>query len=327
MQAMLLPAPGLPLQLSAVARPTPKPEELLIKVEACGVCRTDLHIIDGELPWLGQPLILGHQVVGTVTAVGDSSNATWHGKRVGIPWLWRSCGVCQYCINERENLCDDALFTGYSVPGGFAEYVTAPADFVIPVPAVYSSVAAAPLLCAGAIGYRAYKLTGRANNVGFYGFGASAHLLCQYLTELGKRVFAFTRPGDLDRQRFALQLGAVWAGGSEQSPPEPLDAAIIFAADGALVPQALQAVKKGGRVVCAGIHMSPVPRFEYKHLWGERCIQSVANLTRSDGLEFVNNSAAIPLLAQTHTYALQDANRALQDLRSGLLEGCAVLVM
>jgi len=324
---MVLYEPGSPLVATYLERPIPSHGELLIQVAACGVCRTDLHIIDGELPMQLKPLILGHQIVGEVVEAGAAQDAHWVGKRVGVPWLWRSCGLCHYCQEQRENLCERALFTGYSVNGGFAEFTVARSDFVIPIPESYSNVAAAPLLCAGAIGYRAYKLAGKPKRVGFYGFGASAHLLCQYITSQGGQVFAFTRPNDERGQSFALELGAVWAGAAQQSPPEPLDAAIIFAADGALVPVALKAIKKGGRVVCAGIHMSPIPSFEYRDLWGERSIQSVANLTREDGLDFVQKSANMQLRAHINQYELRDANRALNDLRSGAFKGSAVLVM
>lgn len=311
-----------PLRLDERPVPTPGPGEVLVKVSACGVCRTDLHVVDGELPPVALPLVPGHEVVGRV--VGGAGHA--EGTRVGIPWLGFSCGTCSFCTSGHENLCPRARFTGYHRDGGFAEYVVADARFCFPLPTHLSDVEAAPLLCAGLIGYRALRLGGDGARLGLYGFGAAAHLLAQLATWQGRRVFAFTRPGDLEAQRFALGLGATWAGASDQRSPEPLDVAILFAPVGALVPLALASVRPGGTVVCAGIHMSDLPSFPYSLLWGERTVRSVANLTRRDAEEFLPLAARAGLRSVTTTYPLTQANAALDDLRRGAFEGAAVLV-
>lgn len=311
-----------PLRLDERPVPTPGPGEVLVKVSACGVCRTDLHVVDGELPPVALPLVPGHEVVGRV--VGGAGHA--EGTRVGIPWLGFSCGTCSFCTSGHENLCPRARFTGYHRDGGFAEYVVADARFCFPLPTHLSDVEAAPLLCAGLIGYRALRLGGDGARLGLYGFGAAAHLLAQLATWQGRRVFAFTRPGDLEAQRFALGLGATWAGASDQRSPEPLDVAILFAPVGALVPLALASVRPGGTVVCAGIHMSDLPSFPYSLLWGERTVRSVANLTRRDAEEFLPLAARAGLRSVTTTYPLTHANAALDDLRRGAFEGAAVLV-
>lgn len=299
--------------------------EILIRVSACGVCRTDLHLIRGELPMARYPVIPGHEVVGTVAASGTGV-AQWQvGDRVGVPWLGWACGECAYCRNGLENLCDRAEFTGCTKDGGYAQYTIADARFCLPIPRRYSDAEAAPLLCAGLIGYRAYRAAGEAQNIGLYGFGAAAHLLAQVARVQGRRVFAFTRPGDSDAQTFARTLGAVWAGDSGSAPPEPLDAAILFAAVGSLVPAALAAVRKGGRVVCAGIHMSDIPTFPYSLLWGERSVSSVANLTREDGREFMKIAAEIDLRPQVQLFPLDQASQALSALEQGSVHGAAVL--
>jgi len=296
-------------------------------VRACGVCRTDLHVCDGELAHVKQPLILGHQIVGTVAAIGEGVEGFTEGQRVGVPWLGRACGDCRYCLTDRENLCDRAEFTGYQLDGGYAEYTVANPRFALPLPGSFSDLQAAPLLCAGLIGYRALSLTYDAERVGLYGFGSSAHIVAQVAAYQGRKVFAFTRPGDLKNQEFARKLGAVWAGGSDVPPPETLDAAIIFAPAGALVPRALRAVGKGGNVVCAGIHMSDIPSFPYELLWGERTLRSVANLTRRDGLEFLELAPRIPIHTEVQSFALGDANRALEHLRNGSVSGALVLTI
>jgi alcohol dehydrogenase, propanol-preferring len=299
--------------------------EILIRVSACGVCRTDLHLIRGELPMARYPVIPGHEVVGTVAASGTGV-AQWQvGDRVGVPWLGWACGECAYCRKGLENLCDRAEFTGCTKDGGYAQYTIADARFCLPIPPRYSDAEAAPLLCAGLIGYRAYRAAGEAQNIGLYGFGAAAHLLAQVARVQGRRVFAFTRPGDSDAQTFARTLGAVWAGDSGSAPPEPLDAAILFAAVGSLVPAALAAVRKGGRVVCAGIHMSDIPTFPYSLLWGERSVSSVANLTREDGREFMKIAAEIDLRPQVQLFPLDQASQALAALEQGSVHGAAVL--
>jgi propanol-preferring alcohol dehydrogenase len=299
--------------------------EILIRVSACGVCRTDLHLIRGELPMARYPVIPGHEVVGTVAASGTGV-AQWQvGDRVGVPWLGWACGECDYCRKGFENLCDRAEFTGCTKDGGYAQYTIADARFCLPIPPRYSDAEAAPLLCAGLIGYRAYRAAGEAQNIGLYGFGAAAHLLAQVARVQGRRVFAFTRPGDSDAQTFARTLGAVWAGDSGSAPPEPLDAAILFAAVGSLVPAALAAVRKGGRVVCAGIHMSDIPTFPYSLLWGERSVSSVANLTREDGREFMKIAAEIDLRPQVQLFPLDQASKALSALEQGSVHGAAVL--
>jgi propanol-preferring alcohol dehydrogenase len=314
------------LVLDEIAVPEPKPDEVVLEVLACGVCRTDLHVVDGELPGLRYPLTPGHEIVGRVVRVGRNVTALHVGDRTGVPWLARTCGECADCARGRENLCERALFTGYTLPGGYADYVAADARFCLPLPDRYTHLEAAPLLCAGLIGYRAYRAAGDAANIGLYGFGAAAHLLAQVARAEGRDVYAFTKPGDSAGQSFARELGAVWAGGSDVSPPAALDAAIIFAPVGALVPTALAAVRKGGRVVCGGIHMSDIPAFPYSLLWGERSVCSIANLTRSDGVEFMRLAGAVDLRPAVEPFALEDANEALASLRAGRLRGAAVLV-
>jgi alcohol dehydrogenase, propanol-preferring len=322
---MRLLAPHAPLTLTELTLPAPAPQEILIRVEACGVCRTDLHVVDDELPDIHCPLTPGHEIVGVVAACGREVTRFHPGDRVGVPWLAYTCGVCEYCRAGLENLCPYARFTGYTRDGGYAQEALADARYCLPLPAHPSAAALAPLLCAGLIGYRAYRRAGDAANLGLYGFGAAAHLLAQVARHEGRRVFAFTRAGDEEGQRFASELGAVWAGASDQRPPEPLDAAIIFAPVGALVPAALAAVRPGGRVVCAGIHMSDIPAFPYRLLWGERSVSSVANLTRRDGEEFMALATRIGLTATVEPFALREANLALERLRSGALKGAAVL--
>lgn len=326
MRAMVLKALHHPLQLTDVPVPVPGPHQLLIKVMTCGVCRTDLHVVDGELPDPVLPIIPGHQVVGTVMAVGEGCS-TPVGVRVGVPWLAGCCHTCHFCLEGRENLCDKAVFTGFQVNGGYAEYCVANEEFCFHVPDKYDAIAAAPLLCAGLIGFRALRLAGEGRRIGFYGFGASAHILTQIARSQGRDVYAFTREGDVATQKFARELGAVWAGGSNEMPPEPLDAAIVFAPVGALVPIALEATAKGGVVVCAGIHMSDIPAFPYDKLWDERVIRSVANLTKRDGIEFFAVAERVPLQIHTKTYPLEEANNALDDLRHGRFHGAAVLAL
>jgi len=326
MRAVVLPAPGAALELRDVAEPRPGAHELLLDVSACGVCRTDLHILDRDLTAPATPLVMGHQVIGTVCARGAEVSEFEVGDRVGVPWLGGSCGQCRYCATGRENLCGEARYTGYQRDGGFAERCTADARYVFPIPADFSDVDAAPLLCAGLIGYRAYRFTGDARRLGFYGFGAAAHLLTQLARAEGREVYAFTRPGDTRGQSFARELGAVWAGDSEVLPPRELDAAILFAPAGELVPAALRAVARGGVVVCAGIHMSDIPSFPYALLWGERVLRSVANLTRRDGREFFESANLGTIRPTTTRYALAETPRALEDLRSGRLRGAAVVV-
>ena len=316
MRAMLLDEPGRPLRLAELPLPEPGGGEWLIRVHACGVCRTDLHILDGEVPAGRLPLVLGHQIVGTVEGSGQ---------RVGVPWLGWTDGSCRYCRSGRENLCDRARFTGCDRHGGFAEYAVADRRFCFPIPDGYPDLQAAPLLCAGLIGHRALRLAGDAERVGLYGFGAAAHIVCQVARHEGRRVFAFTRAGDAAAQRFALGLGAEWAGAAEDAPPEQLDAAIVFAPAGALVPIALRALARGGAVVCAGIHMSDIPSFPYADLWGERSIRSVANLTRHDGEEFLALAPQVPVRTTVVPYPLERAGDALDDLRSGRLQGAAVV--
>ncbi len=305
--------------------PVPGPGEVLLRVQACGVCRTDLHLIDGELPHPKLPVIPGHEIVGTVVAQGPDVDAPKLGTRVGVPWLGSTCGRCEYCLSGRENLCAEASFTGYQRDGGYAEYTVAKARYVFALPERYDDLHAAPLLCAGLIGYRAYVLAGNAPVIGLYGFGAAAHLIAQIAMAQGRTVFAFTRPGDYHAQDFARQLGLPWAGGSDQKPPVPLDAALIFAPVGALIPAALAVTKPGGTVVCGGIHMSDIPSFPYSLLWQERVLRSVANLTRADGEAFLALAAQIPLEVRAEAYALRDANLALTRMREGLLAGAAVL--
>jgi propanol-preferring alcohol dehydrogenase len=324
---MVLGAPHRPLRFRADAPdPAPGPGEVLIRVAACGVCRTDLHILDGELERPKLPLIPGHEIVGTIVAAGANVAPLAPGERIGVPWLGRVCGICAYCHSGRENLCEAARFTGYDIDGGYADYAVADARFCFKIPAGFDDVAAAPLLCAGLIGYRALKLAGAAERLGLYGFGAAAHIAAQVARHRGQRVYAFTKPGDLPGQDFARALGAVWAGGSDEAPPDRLDAAIIFAPVGALVPAALAATARGGTVVCAGIHMSDIPSFPYRILWEERQVRSVANLTRADGEEFMAIAAAIPVRTTTEPFALQAANEALARLRDGRITGAAVLV-
>ncbi len=325
MQAMQLLAPGQPLAAVELPVPVAGPNQVLVRVHACGVCRTDLHIVDGELTRPKLPLVPGHQIVGTVTAAGPGVTAHRVGDRVGVPWLGWTCGVCRYCTSGRENLCDRAKFTGYDIDGGYAQFTVADERYAFALPAGYPDLQAAPLLCAGLIGYRSLRMTGDARRLGLYGFGGAAHLIAQVAVWEGRHVFGLTRPGDTAAQEFARSLGAVWAGGSDETPPEELDAAIIFAPVGDLVPAALRAVAKGGRVVCAGIHMSDIPSFPYDILWGERELRSVSNLTRADGEAFLAVAPRVPLRSEVHPYPLADANRALDDLRSGRFTGAAVL--
>lgn len=325
MRAMLLDAPGRLLRNDTIPDPRPADGEVLLRVHACGVCRTDLHVADGELEHPKLPLVLGHEIVGTVLDRGPGATRFAVGTRVGVPWLGWSCGTCSYCRSGRENLCDRARFTGYQRDGGYAELAVADERFCFPIPDGFNDLAAAPLLCAGLIGYRALVLTGDADRLGIYGFGAAAHIVTQVARYEGRRVFAFTRAGDDTGQQFARELGAAWAGGSDTPAPEPLDAAIIFAPVGALVPRALAAVAKGGTVVCAGIHMSEIPAFPYRLLWGERVVRSVANLTRGDGTEFLRIAGKIPVRTAVEAYPLERANDALRDLRDGRVRGAAVL--
>jgi propanol-preferring alcohol dehydrogenase len=312
-----------PLELDT---PIPGPTEVLVKVLACGVCRTDLHVVDGELPNPTIPIVPGHEIVGRIETVGRDVTHLSPGTRIGIPWLGWSCGVCEFCRSERENLCVSARYTGYQRNGGYADFTVADASFCFDLPETYDDVHAAPLLCAGLIGYRAYRMAGPGARLGIYGFGAAAHIIAQVATRQGREVFAFAAPGDDQAVRFAREVGAVWAGFSNESPPRPLNGAIIFAPVGSLVPEALSRVVPGSVVVCAGIHMSDIPSFPYGLLWEERVIRSVANLTRRDAREFLALAAEIPLNTRVHTYPLADANRALFDLRSGQLSGAAVLV-
>jgi propanol-preferring alcohol dehydrogenase len=323
--AMVLNELGGSLAWTELADPQPGSGEVRVKVAACGVCRTDLHVVDGELPHPRLPIIPGHEIVGRIDALGAGVTTLQMGERVGVPWLGYTCGVCPYCSMHRENLCERPLFTGYTRDGGYATSVVADARFAFPLGEAGSDVALAPLLCAGLIGWRSLVLAGDGRRLGLYGFGSAAHILAQVATWQGRTVFAFTRPGDAPTQSFARGLGASWAGGSDEFPPEPLDAAIIFATAGELVPQALRAVRKGGRVVCAGIHMSDIPSFPYGILWEERELKSVANLTRQDGIDFLRLAPQIGIATQTTRYPLQQANQALADLRAGRFEGAAVL--
>jgi len=325
MRAMVLEKANQPLQLKKVSVPKPAAHQVQLKVLACGICRTDLHILDGELDEPVLPLIPGHQIIGIVTKAGREVRHLSEGQRVGVPWLGGTCGHCPFCLEGKENLCDEAQFTGYQVNGGLAEYCVANADFCFPVPEDYPDIQAAPLLCAGLIGYRSLCKTGDAKKLGIYGFGAAAHILIQAARYQGKKVYAFTREGDTASQDFARELGAVWAGASNEPPPEKLDAAIIFAPAGELVPEALRHVAKGGVVVCGGIHMSDIPSFPYNILWGERCICSVANLTRKDGKAFLALAPKVPVKTEVHVYPLEKANEALADLRSGRFRGAYVI--
>jgi propanol-preferring alcohol dehydrogenase len=318
MRAMILETPRTPLVATELPRPEPAPGQLLVRVLACGVCRTDLHVVDGELPRPKLPLVVGHQIVG----IDEAS-----GRRVGVPWLGWTDGTCRYCTSGRENLCDEARFTGYDLDGGYAEYAVADERFCFPVPEGYPDVQAAPLLCAGLIGYRSLRMAGDGERLGLYGFGASAHIVAQVARHQGRRVFAFTRAGDKEGQEFARSLGVEWAGAVGDPAPEELDAAIIFAPAGELVPTALRATAKGGVVVCAGIHMSDIPSFPYELLWGERVVRSVANLTRGDGEEFLALAPQVPVRTEVETYPLEQANGALDRLRAGRVRGAAVLVV
>ena len=326
MQAMLLDAPGTALRAARLPVPAPAGREVLIRVAACAVCRTDLHVVDGDLPPHLLPLVPGHEIVGRVAGAGPGAGRFAPGQRVGVPWLGGSCGACAYCGGGHENLCDRPAFTGYDRHGGFAQYTLADERYCFALPDAYDDAHAAPLLCAGLIGYRAWAMTGSARRVGLYGFGAAGHLLAQLARRRGREVFAVTRPGDTRSQAFARRLGAVWAGGADAAPPVPLDAAILFAPAGELVPLALAATAKGGTVVCAGIHMSDIPSFPYALLWGERCLRSVANLTRADGEAFFREVAHGEVATHVVAYPLGEANEALSDLRAGRIEGAAVLV-
>jgi propanol-preferring alcohol dehydrogenase len=326
MRAMLLHKQGQPLESSEIPVPEPSAGQVLIKTDACAVCRTDLHVYDGDLKEPVLPLVLGHEIVGRVVSFGSGVERFAIGDRVGVPWLGWTCGECRYCLNNRENLCERARFTGYQINGGFAEYTVADERFTFAIPEGFSSEQAAPLLCAGLIGYRSLVAAGDGDRLGIYGFGAAAHIVAQVARYQGRRLFAFTREGDVDAQRFARKLGAEWAGPSSEPPPDQLDAAIIFAPVGHLVPLALRAVAPGGTVVCAGIHMSEIPAFPYAILWRERTLHSVANLTRRDGEEFLGLAPRVPVRTQVVTYPLERAEEALADLRGGRLQGAAVLV-
>lgn len=326
MKAMLLREPGMPLVPAEVPDPVPQDHQVLLRVLACGVCRTDLHVVDGELPNPVLPLIPGHEIIGEVIGKGHRVQRFSLGDRVGVPWLGWTCGVCRYCANGQENLCDQARFTGYQINGGYAEQAVADERYCFPLPETYSDLEAAPLLCAGLIGYRALNLAGYGQRLGIYGFGAAAHIVAQLAKYEGREIYAFTREQDIQAQRFARQLGAVWAGASTEVPPQLLDAALIFAPAGLLVPAALKASAKGACVVCAGIHMSDIPAFPYALLWGERQVRSVANLTRIDGEAFLSLAARIPVVTHTVAYPLSQANQALADLRAGAINGAAVLM-
>ncbi len=325
MHAMVLQRAGGRLAMEEWPDPAPGPGQIRVRVEACGVCRTDLHVVDGELPDIRPPIVPGHEIVGRIEAAGEGVRLPL-GARVGVAWLGRACGHCPYCLSAHENLCDEPVFTGYTRDGGFATHTIADAAFSFPLDDGLDPVATAPLLCAGLIGWRSLKAAGEARTIGIYGFGAAGHIIAQVCRWQGRRVIAFTRPGDAEGKRFARSLGAEWAGGSDETPPASLDAAILFAPAGALVPQALAAVRKGGRVVCGGIHMSDIPSFPYRLLWEERSVASVANLTRADGEEFLEIAPRARVRTTTTRYPLDKANEALDDLRSGLLEGAAVLV-
>ncbi len=327
MKAMILDMQNQPLRLGELPRPTPADDQILLKVHACGVCRTDLHVIDGDLRQPKLPLVLGHEIVGTVVEKGAQVERFTLGQRVGVPWLGRTCGHCRYCASGRENLCDAAEFTGYTLDGGYAEFALADQRYCFSLPDIYSDAEVAPLLCAGLIGYRALVVAGEAKRLGIYGFGAAAHIIAQVARWQGREVFAFTKPGDTEGQRFARELGAVWAGDSTVAPPQEMDAAILFAPVGALIPQALRHTAKGGTVVCAGIHMSAVPEFPYALLWGERSVRSIANLTRRDGEEFLAIAPQAGVRTTVETFRLEAANAAIQSVRAGQVQGAAVLVM
>ena len=326
MKAMLLERPGGKLRLAELPQPEPGPGQVLVKVAACGVCRTDLHVVDGDLKAAKRPLVPGHEIVGRVVATGAGVAALQVGERIGIPWLGYTCGSCRFCVSGRENLCDSARFTGYQIDGGYAEYALADARYGFALPPAYDDATAAPLLCAGLIGYRSLVMAGAAERLGIYGFGAAAHIVAQVARHQGRRVFAFTRADDLEAQNFARELGAVWAGSSDQRPPEELDAALIFAPVGPLIPAALAAVSKGGVVVAGGIHMSDIPSFPYRILWGERMVRSVANLTRADAEAFLALARQVPVRTEIRRFALADADRAPAELREGRLRGAAVLL-
>ena len=327
MRAMILDVPGEPLRVAEVASPEPGEGQVLLRVHCCAVCRTDLHVVDGELPDPRLPLIPGHQIVGTVERIGEHTDGFTVGERVGVPWLGWTDGECRYCLSGRENLCENARFTGYQIDGGYAEYALADGRFCFSIPESYPDLQAAPLLCAGLIGHRSLRFAGDAERLGLYGFGASAHIVAQVAAHEARRVFAFTRSGDEEAKEFARELGAEWAGSSEEAPPEELDAAIIFAPVGALVPAALRAVARGGTVVCAGIHMSDIPSFSYDLLWEERSVRSVANLTRQDGLDFLALAPEVPVRTEVMPFPLEAANEALEALRGGGVRGAAVLVV
>jgi len=326
MQAMRLHGARQALQRDTVPLPEPGPGQLLLRVRACGVCRTDLHVVDGELPGAKLPLVPGHEIVAEVSARGRDAARFREGERVGVPWLGMSCGSCEYCRAGRENLCERARFTGFTLDGGYADYVLADERYCLALPGHYGDAEAAPLLCAGLIGFRSYSFVREAKTLGIYGFGAAAHIIAQIANAEGRTVFAFVRPGDEPGKKFAMKCGAHWAGASGQAPPEPLDAAILFAPAGELIPLALKATKKGGSVICGGIHMSDIPSFPYALLWGERVLRSVANLTRADGESFMRLAGSMQLRMQTRIFPLQDANAALAALREGRLEGAAILV-
>ena len=327
MRAMVLCKGARELQMLEREVPIALPGDVLVHVKACGVCRTDLHIVDGELAGHEFPLVPGHEIVGVVEDIGDGVSELFPGDRVGVPWLGHTCGVCEHCRSGRENLCVDAQFTGYQIDGGYAEYVVADARYVFRIPDGYSDADAAPLLCAGLIGYRAYRMCGDARRLGLYGFGAAAHIIAQVAVHQGRKVLAFTSAGDASAQRLAMSLGATWAGASTEPPPDELDAAIIFAPVGALVPEALSRLAPGGTVVCAGIHMSDIPSFPYELLWGERVVRSVANLTRQDAMDFLALAPTVPVKTRVQRYWLGDANHALADLREGRVDGAAVLMI
>lgn len=327
MKAMMFEAPGLPLRLAELPRPKPAAGEILLEVRACGVCRTDLHVMDGDLRQPKLPLILGHEIVGVVVDRGANAQRFVPGERVGVPWLGRTCGHCAYCVDGRENLCDEAQFTGYTLDGGYAEFTLADERYCFSLPDNYADAEAAPLLCAGLIGYRALVAAGEAKRIGIYGFGAAAHIVAQVARWQGREIYAFTKPGDADGQNFARELGAVWAGDSSAAPPQELDAAILFAPVGALIPQALRHSARGGTVVCAGIHMSDVPQFPYSILWGERSLRSIANLTRSDGEAFLDIAPKAGVKTEVETFPLTSANEALERLRAGNVRGAAVLTI